>query len=201
MTPMTSTPAQIASALGYAAPAPSWQTTSVPPVEPARFGKDHWSTFAYVETRAVDHKGTIEHDHMRCDTDRHPMLALAGRRTSVVGFGMSGPSAKYPTFAKGEQIENHDDYDCLDDLVAAGLLAVAMPPVVDRTFRTAYGHVIRDTDGSVVEPGFGTGMIEQNVLMKHATWSLTDKGHVVAAALRQHKANGGSFSTFEPDLS
>ena len=195
---MTSTPAQIASTLGYQAPEPTWQTTSVPPVSPARFGKDHWSTFAYIETRTVDHQGTIEHDHMRCDPDRHPLLANAGRRALVHTTGLAGK--KYPTFAKGGTLtENHDDYDCLDDLVAAGLLDVRMPPVMDGTFRTAYGKVIRD-DGVPVDPDFVTGMVEQCVLMRHATWSLTHKGQQVAAALRAHKANGGRFGTFEPDL-
>lgn len=198
MTDLTpNAPAGTAAALGHTAPAPTWQVTSVPPVEPARFGKDHWSTFAYVETRTVDYKGTIEHDHMRCDTDRHPMLALAGRRTGVVGFGPS--DRKYPTLAKGEQIENHDDYDCLDDLRAAGLLEVAMPPVVDGTFRTAYGKVITD-DGAPIDPRFVTGLVEQRSLMRHATWSLTERGKKVAAALREHKAGGGSFATFEPNL-
>lgn len=191
-----SAPADLAAAHGYTAPAPTWQTTSVPPVSPTRFGKDHWSTLAYIETRTVDHKGTIEHDHMRCDTDRHPMLALAGRRALVSTGHLS---RKYPTFAKGEQIENHDDYDCLDDLRAAGLLDVHMPPVVDGTFRTAYGKVITD-GGAPVNPGFVTGMVEQRALMRHATWSLTDKGKAVAAALRAHKADGGAFATFEPNL-
>lgn len=195
---MTSTPAQIASDLGYQAPEPTWQTTSVPPVDPARFGKDHWSTFAYIETRTVDHKGTIEHDHMRCDADRHPFLALVGRRALVSTVALAG--RKYPTFAKGGEIEDHDDYDCLDDLRAAGLLDVTMPPVVDGTFRTAYGKVITEDDGAPIDPGFVTGMTEQRSLMRHATWSLTDKGLAVAAALRAHKATGGRFGTFETDL-
>lgn len=187
----------ITAAFGHRPEPPSWQITSIPPIPMERFGKDHWSTFAYVETRAVDHKGTIEHDHMRCDADRHPLLALAGRRTAVVGFGPTG-TTKYPTRVRGGEVADHDDYDCLDDLVAAGLLTVTMPPVVDGAFRTAHGRVIRDEDGQPVEPGFVTGLMEQRHLMAHATWALTETGRVVAGALRAHKASGGGFATFEP---
>ena len=67
-------------------------------IHPEKFGKDHWSTFAYVETRCVDHGGVLHHPHMRDDP-------------------------KYPTKLRGGELaNNHSDYDCLDDLEAAGLL-------------------------------------------------------------------------------
>ncbi len=75
-----------------------------------KFGKDHWSTFAYLETRCVDHGGEIELRHMRCDSDRHPQ------------FAHSGITAKYPTRLKKGEIKNHDDWDCLDDCELAGLI-------------------------------------------------------------------------------
>src|SRR4051794_4502364 len=95
---------------------PEWRTTSIPPVPMNMFGKDHWSTFAYIETCAVDHKGLLDVERMRIDSVRHPMLAAAKR------YGRDLPSGGYPTRLKtAYQINGaygiverygHDDYDC-----------------------------------------------------------------------------------------
>lgn len=63
------------------------------------WGKDHWSTLAYIETRIVDHKGFIDNRHMR------------------------GRVAEYPTRLANGAIEPlHSDYDCAEDMIAEGLL-------------------------------------------------------------------------------
>ena len=78
-----------------------------------KFGKDHWSTLAYIETRCVNHKGIPNREHMRCDLDRHPGL---------VNLASNG-TKKYPTLLKGgEELPDHDDWDCVDDLIAVGFL-------------------------------------------------------------------------------
>lgn len=85
------------------------------PIE--KFGKDHWSTFAYAECRIVDNDGLPDLNHMRCDIDRHPGLGRAR-------WG-GGDRKKYPTILRGgEKLDDHDDWDCIDDLVAAGLLTI-----------------------------------------------------------------------------
>lgn len=76
----------------------------------AKFGQDHWSTFAYIETRSVDHGGEPGILHMRCDKDRHPQFAHAGSET------------KHPTRLKKGELRNHDDWDCLDDLELLGFI-------------------------------------------------------------------------------
>jgi len=79
------------------------------PIE--EFGKDHWSTFAFLEARCVDDKGVIAIEKMRCDTDRHP------------GLAHMGSGRKYPTILRGgKELPDHDDWDCVDDLEAAGLV-------------------------------------------------------------------------------
>lgn len=79
-----------------------------------QFGRDHWSLFAYVECRVVDHRGIPDRTHLRCDPARHPAHAHEGSRHG-------GP---FPTrLADGVLLPNHDDWDCLDDLEAAGLLS------------------------------------------------------------------------------
>ena len=84
------------------------------PVE--KWGKDHWSTFAYLETRTVDHRGIIDNRHMRCTMRLH-------RTFAVKNLGVWQDAARYPTILKGgEKLENHDDWSCLEDMVEAGLI-------------------------------------------------------------------------------
>lgn len=77
----------------------------------SKFGKDHWSTFAYIETRIVDHKGEPNKRHMRCNNKRHPQHAHidTGKEYPTILFG-------------GVKLHDHDDWDCLDDLEQCGLL-------------------------------------------------------------------------------
>lgn len=95
-----------------------------------RFGKDHWSVFAYLETCAVDRNGVVGRDQMRCDSSRHP--GLVGRYAAT---GL-GNEKKYPTRLKDGEIQDHDDWDCFDDLEAAGLVTwegTGANPVVGMT--------------------------------------------------------------------
>lgn len=86
------------------------------PIE--KWGKDHWTTFMYIEVMAANHGGRAvpDRERMRCDPRRHPGL------TYNRGYGIQD-GGKYPTRLKGgEQLTDHDDWDCLDDLAEAGLL-------------------------------------------------------------------------------
>jgi len=87
--------------------------TPVVPIE--RFGKDHWSTLAYIETRIVDHGGEPGKEHMRCDPDLHPGQTNSANRL--------GGKTKYATrLAGGEVLGNHDDWSCIEDMEAHGIL-------------------------------------------------------------------------------
>lgn len=67
-------------------------------IDVSKFGKDHWGLMMYVECRCVDHKGALDARNMR------------------VG-------AEYPTrLNDGSAVGNHDDWDCLEDLEAAGFV-------------------------------------------------------------------------------
>lgn len=85
-------------------------------IAPDRWGRDHWSTFAYIETRVVDHKGVPERHHMRCSVKLHPGLVHQTPFSTLDG-------QKYPTILKGgERLPDHDDWSCADDLEAYGLI-------------------------------------------------------------------------------
>lgn len=84
------------------------------PVSPDEFGKDHASLLAYVEGRCVDHGGCLERRHLMGNPERHPW----------VGTGLTW-QPEYGTFLKnGKRLPKHDDWDCLEDLGAAGLLSI-----------------------------------------------------------------------------
>lgn len=100
-----------------------------------KFGKDHWSALAYVECCAVDNRGMLDNRRMRCDPDRHPGLMWYNYR--------EGLDKKYPTIlVGGEELPDHDDWDCLDDLEAAGFIEIrgtGLHPVV---IMTALGFTV-----------------------------------------------------------
>jgi hypothetical protein len=88
------------------------------------FGKDHWSTFAYIETCCVDNHGVVDNERMRTHKDLHPGL---------VGFRCAQFDTKSPTRLRGYWLpdgskdesrlaKNHDDWSCVEDAVDAGLL-------------------------------------------------------------------------------
>ena len=102
------------------------RVTKAIPIE--EFGEDHWSTFVYLETRCVDHKGEVNRMHMRCDRDRHPQFA----HNDIV--------TKFPTHTKKGKVKEHDDWDCLDDCEQAGL-AVNTGTRLHRVYKlTPLGH-------------------------------------------------------------
>lgn len=133
------------------------------PIE--RWGKDHWSTLGYLETRAVDHKGKIINRNMRC----HPRLH---REFIGISFGPEiQDGSAYPTRLKDGVAENHDDWSCVEDMVAAGLIRAYFRVVSDAAFGGSEARIV-----------------------------FTELGLKYAAELRTHKARGGAFGTFSPAL-
>ena len=79
-------------------------------VAPARFGRDHHSTLLYIESRCVDHRGTVDFRNLRTNRVRHP-----GRYADMAW------DTKYGTrLADGTVLPEHDDHDCIDDMIACG---------------------------------------------------------------------------------
>lgn len=129
------------------------------PVE--AWGKDHWSTLAYLETRCVDHDGKINNKQMRCNSRLHR------------GFAHSAEGSDYPTRLKdGSRVERHDDWSCLEDMIAAGIF--------DAWHGIAYHHI---------QLGHMAAKVK-----------LTTLGAALAGQLRSHKATGGNFANFVPNL-
>lgn len=130
-----------------------------------RWGKDHWSTLAYVEICTVDHQrapgiGEITRERMRANPNTHPMLAHLSDWNPAHGTRLKGfkSHAETPDLC----LPHHDDWDCLDDMEAAGLVEM---------YSTVNGYV-----------------------------QITALGRRIAHQLRDHKARGGTFASFEPHL-
>lgn len=148
-------------------------TNSASAVSIDRYGKDHWSMLAYVETLCVDSPGSdgvgrIDLRRVRCNGATHQLLnanATVGWKpqygTRLRGFfDFSGRANPDAAAAAGLQIKDHDDWDCLDDLADAGLV-----------------DILSLVNGFV---------------------KMTPTGLDVSAQLRQHKATGGMFASFVP---
>lgn len=96
------------------------------------FGKDHWSLLAYVETLCVDSGnkgiGLINKSRVRANEKTH--------RLNAVNFSICGPwNPEWGTRLSGyfldnnevdlkRRLDDHDDWDCLNDLEDAGLVDV-----------------------------------------------------------------------------
>jgi hypothetical protein len=86
---------------------------------PAFWGWDHVSTLLYAYARWIDHSGRINHDQMRKTSSDCP-TRLAG----------------------DELLEGHDDYDCLLDLQAQGLIRAYVGSVSRRLVFTPRGQLV-----------------------------------------------------------
>jgi len=109
------------------------RTAAIWAVDMTTFGKDHWSTFAYIETLCVDGNGRGAPDiqRMRCIDARHPF------------YGHGHDASAHPTRLKdGKTIEQHDDWDCIADLIAVGLLEDVGSAVNPRFKMTPRGFVV-----------------------------------------------------------
>lgn len=80
----------------------------------SKWGKDHWSTFLYLETRIVDHRGIPNRRHIQANKNRHPLLVSIGGDGSAFGIRLAnGVTLAGP---------DYDEWDCIDDMVEVGLL-------------------------------------------------------------------------------
>lgn len=128
---------------------------------PKDWGIDHWSTFAYAASCVTGRKGLIENARMRTNSRIHrEMVHMAPFNTMNEGGG-------YPTRLKLGIVDNHDDWSCLEDAVAAGLLNIFYTKISDKLF----------------------GCCEARI-------ELTDAGWEVVKTITEHKNAGGNFKEF-----
>lgn len=110
------------------------------------FGKDHWSTLAYIETRIVDHREfRIKGDPCMRTCKRCWRIAqsASAKEKQFDRVKIDGGNS-YPTRLRdGRLADRHCDWDCLQDLVAAGILATRGEPGIGKKVTiTTRGFII-----------------------------------------------------------
>lgn len=108
-----------------------------------KWGKDHWSLLGYLGIRWSEYNGTINKEHMRCNPNKHFGESIGGNiygqnnwkpeyGTRLLGFF----EEESPERKRRLQLNDHDDYDCLDDLEKAGFvknIGTGLNPMVKLT--------------------------------------------------------------------
>lgn len=153
------------------------------------WGSDHYDTIAYVEARVVDHGGVLAHPNMRTDAGRHPRFYKP--------LGMIGSSAAdgsgYPTRLINDQTrEHHDDWDCLFDMEAEGLV------VLVNNRAPEYWEVEPGRRGPLRSPT-SSGPIPRLGSLPAQKVQLTERGSELAAKLRRQAAEGRSRRKLDPE--
>ena len=93
------------------------------PIE--QWGSDHWDALTYVEARVVNHGGVLKHPNMRTDPGRHPRFYDIFLKPLGMMISNASDGSRYPTRLINKQTrEHHDDWDCLFDMVAEGLVTL-----------------------------------------------------------------------------
>lgn len=83
------------------------------------WGKDHWSTLAYLETVQVDHKMLMMHSDARMRQNRRHFRILGARRPALPMQREHGSRLN-----DGSYVPGHDDWNCVQDMAHAGLLSI-----------------------------------------------------------------------------
>lgn len=125
------------------------------------WGKDHWSTFAYAASCVAGNGGKIDNRRMRTNPRIHRDLAGITNGTIMDG-------GKFPTLIKERSLPDHDDWSCIEDAVAAGLLRVF--------FRKKNQGIFGGSEAKV---------------------ELTELGWEIEKRLVSHKNSGKRFSDFQ----
>lgn len=168
---------------------------------PQAWGDSHWRVLQYVEERCVSNGGTLSPEHLRINPEQHYQQYAQGAaaRAKTEEFTPSViKAADYPA-TDGNYAEKaligHDEYDCLDDLGAAGYLRCTWPRMNrDGTYSGAFGVVT--TGKQAITSRSLPPLDVANHLMLHARWQLTEIGWAAVFALRRYLADGGRHHNF-----
>jgi hypothetical protein len=137
-------------------------------IAPALWGRDHWSTLAYLDTVMTDCAGFEMGSDARMRANRRNARVMAAvprpkRVRSAHASPLPGTLAIEGSRLKdGQTVAGHDDWNCIEDMAQAGLFNIG-------PLGLAPGKVLK----------------------------LSPLGRAVVARLRQHKQDGGQFAQFD----
>jgi hypothetical protein len=91
----------------------------------AVWGRDHWTTLAYIETVATDCVGFQVGNDPRMRSNRRNFRVMQAcmkpRRAQCGGVGIVMDLAHSSRLADGDVVSGHDDWNCLQDMANEGL--------------------------------------------------------------------------------
>jgi hypothetical protein len=103
-------------------------------VEVKDFSKDHWSLLGYIESRVNSNQvapftGELDRRHIRINENTHSHLCGGHLPREISSWQESwGTRLKGFWTEKGtdesRRLSQHDDFDCLEDLEAAGIIKI-----------------------------------------------------------------------------
>lgn len=137
-------------------------------IEPALWGRDHWSTLAYLDTVMTDCAGFEmgSDPRMRANRRNTRVMAAVPRpkrvRNASAAMHPGGPSIAGTCLKDGQTVAGHDDWNCVEDMARVGLFNLG-------PLGLAPGKVLK----------------------------LSRLGQAVVARLRAHKQGGGQFAQFD----
>lgn len=116
------------------------------PVPVNEWFDDHFSTLLYIETLNVDRDCKPVYERMRAKPGAPKRGVVAG--ASTIPLGRSEEEKEYPTIlVDGVLLYGHDDWDCIDDMLAEGLVTVEGPSMEPAVRLTSKGwkvaHALR----------------------------------------------------------
>lgn len=101
-----------------------WDKKNVPM---ERWGKDHFTTLLYLETRAVDYRGEVAPEKMRTSRRNWRLAGRVHRSVNIMGKDeyptrLRPTQSERATFDSVDLLGGHDDWECMFDMAEAGLL-------------------------------------------------------------------------------
>ncbi len=97
-------------------------------IEPKDFGKDHWSLLGYIQYVCMNASprnggvGEMDRRKLRCNPSNHPMLSSEMTTSWKPEYGsrLQGYWTDGDKTDSSRLVLDHDDWDCIDDMEAAG---------------------------------------------------------------------------------
>lgn len=180
-----------------------WQPSYPSRTPPSVWGRSHWMMLMHVEVRCVDHRGALSPEWLNINPDTHHPQYSEKRAVAGGAAGYSPTVIKAATHPAEDgayalrALPGHDEYDCLDDLAAAGLVVGYWPTgQADGTWVGAYG-VVYDGDAVFTAAGLSDSDAA-NILSLHARWEMTELGWQEAHRLRRFYAAQNDPQNYVP---
>lgn len=136
-------------------------------IKTKHWGRTHWDVLSFLHTCVEKDRGIVDADLMRCNPDLHREVGgLTANRTVSI--------CRSPTRLVGCQVDQHDDWSCLDDLAAEGFIEAEYQDK-RKNFHITFGF-------------------------RKMRVSMTEKGKQTSRTLREYRKSGFDLDKFSYEV-